>query len=220
MPYSFNLPPAPSLTPASDAIPIAYPTGYVISGYIAGSFKKGVTYTIQSIGNTDFTLIGASANTIGVIFIATGVGIGTGTASAKEYILYSTPDQIVSTSLSTGNYNVGIGKTALNKLDINGSFGRGAPITKTADFTLASNENWLINNKTGSSCVITLPSASTCTGREVMIQNWQAFTIVSATANIIPLAGGSASTAIIAATVGKRATLVSNGTNWQIVDSN
>lgn len=47
----------------------------------SGSFVVGVKYTIVTVGTTDFTLIGASANTIGVSFTATGVGTGNGTAS-------------------------------------------------------------------------------------------------------------------------------------------
>ncbi len=47
----------------------------------AGAFVVGQTYTILTIGSTDFTLIGASANTIGVTFVATGVGAGSGTAT-------------------------------------------------------------------------------------------------------------------------------------------
>lgn len=46
----------------------------------AGSFTIGVTYVIGTVGTTDFTAIGASANTSGVIFTATGAGTGTGTA--------------------------------------------------------------------------------------------------------------------------------------------
>jgi len=46
----------------------------------AGSFVPTVEYKISSIGTTDFTLIGASANTVGLYFTATGVGTGTGTA--------------------------------------------------------------------------------------------------------------------------------------------
>lgn len=220
MPYSFVLPSAPSVVPGTDSVPIAYPNGYTIGGYVAGTFKRGVTYTIQTVGTTNFTLIGASANTIGVIFVATGVGIGTGTASAKEYILYATLDQIVSTSLSTGNYNVGIGKTALNKLDINGSFGRGAPITKTADFTLATNENWIINNKATTNCTVTLPAASLWTGREVMIQNYKALTVISVASDVVPILGGAATTAILAATIGKWCVLVSDGISWIITQSN
>ena len=47
----------------------------------AGSFVVGVKYTILTLGTTDFTLIGAASNTIGVAFTATGAGSGTGTAS-------------------------------------------------------------------------------------------------------------------------------------------
>lgn len=49
--------------------------------YSAGSFVVGNVYKIETLGTTDFTLIGAASNTIGLQFIATGVGTGTGTAS-------------------------------------------------------------------------------------------------------------------------------------------
>ena len=35
-------------------------------------------YTISTLGTTDFTLIGASSNTVGLQFVATGAGTGTG----------------------------------------------------------------------------------------------------------------------------------------------
>lgn len=47
----------------------------------AGAFVIGLEYKILTVGSTDFTLIGASANTVGLYFTATGVGTGTGTAS-------------------------------------------------------------------------------------------------------------------------------------------
>ena len=50
----------------------------------AGSFITGVTYTITSIGTTDFTAIGATANALGVIFVATGPGSGNGTATTPN----------------------------------------------------------------------------------------------------------------------------------------
>ena len=52
-----------------------------VSKTVAGSFVEGKRYKILVINNTDFTAIGASANTVGVDFTATGVGSGTGTAS-------------------------------------------------------------------------------------------------------------------------------------------
>lgn len=47
----------------------------------AGAFVVGTTYTIVSVGSTDFTAIGASSNAAGISFVASGVGSGTGTAS-------------------------------------------------------------------------------------------------------------------------------------------
>lgn len=88
------------------------------------------------------------------------------------------------------------------------------PVTKTADFSVASGEKWIINNKAGSSCVVTLPTASDNVGRELHLQNYQAQTLVSASSNVIPLAGGAAGTAILGAVAGANATLVSDGTNW------
>jgi hypothetical protein len=89
-----------------------------------------------------------------------------------------------------------------------------APVTKTADFTVAAGETWLINNKSGSSCTVTLPTPSTSTGRVLNFQNYQAQTLVSASSNVVPLAGGAAGTAILQAVAGANATLVSDGTSW------
>ena len=49
----------------------------------AGSFVVGATYTILTVGDTTWTSIGAASNTVGVTFVATGVGSGTGTATTK-----------------------------------------------------------------------------------------------------------------------------------------
>jgi|LauGreDrversion2_2_1035103.scaffolds.fasta_scaffold12568_2 hypothetical protein len=92
----------------------------------------------------------------------------------------------------------------------------GAPITKTANFTVADSENWLINNKTGSTCTVTLPTASSWTGRVLRFQNYQAQTVVSASSNVVPVAGGAAATSILLASTGDSATLVSDGTNWLV----
>jgi hypothetical protein len=89
-----------------------------------------------------------------------------------------------------------------------------APVTKTADFTVANGDTWLINNKSGSTCTVTLPTASSYTGRTLHFQNYQAQTLVSASSNVVPLAGGAATTAILSAVAGANATLVSDGTNW------
>ncbi len=57
----------------------------------AGSFVIGIVYKIITVGSTNFTLIGASANTVGISFTATGIGTGTGTAGfyGAHYWFYS-----------------------------------------------------------------------------------------------------------------------------------
>lgn len=93
----------------------------------------------------------------------------------------------------------------------------GAPVTKTGDFTVAATENVLINNKAGSTCTVTLPAAASNTGRQILVKNLQAQTVVSASSNVVPRAGGAAGTAILASGAGNWATLVSDGTNWVVM---
>jgi hypothetical protein len=89
-----------------------------------------------------------------------------------------------------------------------------APVTQTADFTVAATDVWLINNKSGSTCTVTLPTPSTNSGRVLYFQNYQVRALVSASSNVVPLAGGAATTSILLASSGDSATLVSDGTNW------
>jgi len=50
----------------------------------AGSFTIDNEYTIETVGTTDFTLIGALDNVVGIVFTATGVGAGDGTATSTD----------------------------------------------------------------------------------------------------------------------------------------
>lgn len=47
----------------------------------AGAFLVGKKYVIETVGDTDFTLIGSANNDVGTVFTATGIGSGTGTAT-------------------------------------------------------------------------------------------------------------------------------------------
>jgi len=53
----------------------------------AGQFQIGQTYTIVTVGTTDFVAIGAASNTVGVTFVATGPGEGNGAASVINWNL-------------------------------------------------------------------------------------------------------------------------------------
>lgn len=91
-----------------------------------------------------------------------------------------------------------------------------SPVTKTASFTVADNENFIVCDGTAS-ITVTLPTASNWAGRVITIKTIKAFTVVSNASNVTPLNSSTAGTAILAATIGKWAMLVSNGTNWIIM---
>jgi hypothetical protein len=78
-------------TPTTESLvtlPATYGTGdgisltaIGISTVVAGKFVIDRTYTIATVGTTNFVAIGAANNTVGTVFTATGNGTGTGTAS-------------------------------------------------------------------------------------------------------------------------------------------
>lgn len=117
-------------------------------------------------------------------------------------------------TVTNGVYTTGSYSNPAWITSLDGSKITSTPVTKTADFTVGSTDKWIINNKSGSTCTVTLPSASTNTGRELHFQNYQNYTVVSASSNVVPIDGSAASTAILADVAGDTCTLVSNGTNW------
>ena len=92
-----------------------------------------------------------------------------------------------------------------------------APVTKTANFTVADTDIWIINNKAGSTCTVTLPTASSYIGRSLTFQNYQNQLLVSVSSNVVPLSGGPAGVDILNNLAGDWATLVSDGTNWVVM---
>jgi len=96
------------------------------------------------------------------------------------------------------------------------TFSTTAPVIKTAAFTVAQNENNLICNGSAS-ITVTLPAAASWAGREIRIKTIAAYTVVSASSNVKPIDSNTAGTAILAATAGKWATLISDGSNWVVM---
>lgn len=91
------------------------------------------------------------------------------------------------------------------------------PVTKTADFTVNS-EDWYINNKSGSTCLVTMPLASSFGGRSITFKNLQAQLVSSVASNVCPVDSATPGTAILLNVVGNWARLVSDGTNWVIME--
>jgi hypothetical protein len=92
-------------------------------------------------------------------------------------------------------------------------------LTKTADYTITNTDTWIINNKTGSALTLTFPAASAWTGRSITVKNMQAQLVNSASSNIVPIGSTTAGTAILLNVVGNWATMVSDGTNWIIMQA-
>lgn len=145
--------------------------------------------------------IGLTTHVSGILPVANG---GTNVATASANTVFAGP---------TSGADAPPAFRALVAADITGlTFS--APVTKTADFSVAASDLWLINNKSGSTCTVTLPTPSAYSGRILHFQNYQVQALVSASSNVVPIAGGSAGTSILVASSGDQATLVSDGTNW------
>jgi hypothetical protein len=96
-----------------------------------------------------------------------------------------------------------------------------APVTKTASFTLADDETFVIANGASANVTVTLPAANISAGRVVVIKNLSGtYTVVSASSNVQPRTSSTAGTAILAASAGAWAILVCNGSNWVVMAGN
>jgi hypothetical protein len=177
----------------------------------------GTVTSVSVVSANGFAGTVATSTTTPAITLTTsitGLLYGNGTALAATTVSaplnYSagTLSIPVATSSANGYLSSTDWSTFNNKQSVS------APVTKTADFTVAATDLWLINNKSGSTCTTTLPAASSYSGRILHFQNYQAQTLVSASSNVVPLAGGAAGTSILLASSGDSATLVSDGTNW------
>jgi hypothetical protein len=88
----------------------------------------------------------------------------------------------------------------------------------TASATVNGESNVVCNY--AGTVTLTLPAASSNSGRSIRIKTITANTVISASSNVKPINSDTAGTAILAATAGKFATLVSNGTDWIIMEAN
>jgi hypothetical protein len=185
-----------------------------------------------STGNTDYLEITDSRNTTGGADWTTA-GYRLQQKVDSTWMAFVQFNGGGNTTLNSGGISFGAGTSTVNpngvieRVRINssglmsvtgGSFGRGGIATKTGSFSVAETEDWLICNGTAT-ITVTLPAAASWTGREIMIKNIAAFTVVSASTNVVPINSATAGTAILPATAGSWATLVSDGTNWVIMQS-
>ena len=131
------------------------------------------------------------------------IAIGTGGASGSN------------TNITLGSGTSG----ATGTTRINGSIAFTNPVTNaTSTYTVGINDTFLIFS---AAQTVTLPTASTYPGRMLVLKLTASVSVVSASANVVPLITGAAATTIFsAATAGKFTQLVSDGTNWIVMMQN
>lgn len=138
-----------------------------------------------------------------------------GVAYQDQELVGSTIDNSVigATTPAAGSFTTISGTTlSATQLKLN------APVSKTASFTLGSTENFIVANGASANVAVTFPTASANTGRIVFIKNLSGtYTVISASSDVKPVSSDTAGTAILAATAGKWAILVCDGTNWVIM---
>lgn len=195
----------PSLpVPLTNGSSILY--GDNLGGFSNVTIGSGVSFTSGTLSATG---TGGTVTSVSVVS-ANGFAGTVATATTTPAITLTT----TITGLLKGN------GTAISAATANTDYqGIAAPVTKTADFTVANGDVWYINNKSGSTCVVTLPAASSWSGRQLTFKNMQAQLLNSASSNVVPIDSTTAGTAILLNVVGNWATMVSDGTNWVIMQA-
>lgn len=183
-------------------------------GYYGGNFTKS-DGTMTTVANGTLTLSASTTNYItvlqstGVVYCNTDPAVAwndnsnylrlysvvTGTATVTSY----------TDARETGRFN---------------SPRRGAAVTiKTGNFTWADTEDSIVCNGSAS-ITVTLPDPVKWAGRQLYIKTIAAYTVISASSNTKPIDTNTPGTALLSATTGKWAHLVSDGTYWVIMAGN
>lgn len=132
--------------------------------------------------------------------------------------------------LTNNRVGIGVGSPAFTldvagTLNVTGSASFSYPITSApiqttaATYSVTTTDFSIVCNR-GAGVTITLPTASSFPNRWLHIKTAQASAIISASSNVSPqvaVLGGAAGTAILPATDGAWAFLVSDGTTWNIM---
>ena len=113
----------------------------------------------------------------------------------------------------TGDVGIGSAATPTSKLQVTGSVGLSI-VTTTADLTLDATHHTVIANCTSAAVNLTLPAASTCTGRVYYITKSDETTNLVAFNLPLKL---TESTNVSSYNYTKRLTIQSDGANWRVI---
>ena len=184
--------------------------------------------TVSALSAADFrTAIGVSTGGVSSVTASTPLS---STGGATPNITITDAGTGASGVVNTTTQSFAGNKTFTGTLDVSstGTFGgrvktnwleRNYAYSTSSSFTVSVNTTWQDIN-TSVLTTLTLPNAATYPGKEIHIRQSGTGQLQSASSNIIPFTSpptGSAGTAILNPTNNKAVTLVSDGTNWIIM---
>lgn len=199
-----------------------------LEGNTNGSYNTSIGYNSLRIATGNYNVaIGVAAGsklTTGInnVFIglnAGGVSPQLVTASqsvAIGYGAYSTK----SNQVVIGNSTDTVESVLYGDVKVQGFSSNLVTVTDTTNYTVTFKTASIIINNSFGSTTLTLPDAATYPGKVINLRTIKNQTVISASSNVVPLAGGSAGTAILSNTAGKWAMLQSDGTSWHIMAAN
>jgi hypothetical protein len=180
---------------------------------------------IATVTATPTALLGKDgSNVVGEVSLGTGMSVSGGILSVQAAGASATGLVTSFGSQIFGGNKTFNGTVTLND-ELNLSSGylkRGYLSSTSTSITVGDNDSWL-NIHQDTEVTITLPLASSYTGRELIIKQTGNGVVTSASSNIIGFTtafNGSTQTAIINPANYRFATLVSDGTNWVIMQRN
>jgi hypothetical protein len=180
---------------------------------------------IATVTATPTALLGKDgSNVVGELALGTGISVSGGILSVQAAGASATGLVTSFGSQIFGGNKTFNGTVTLND-ELNLSSGylkRGYLSSTSTSITVGDNDTWL-NIHQDAEVTITLPLASSYTGRELIIKQTGSGVVTSASSNIIGFTtafNGSTQTAIINPANYRFATLVSDGTNWVIMQRN
>jgi hypothetical protein len=148
---------------------------------------------------------------------ANGLSVATGTTTPVISMALAGTSTIGAVSATTQTF--GGAKTFANLVGFQKAIQRPVESVTVSSASITTSSTWIVVNYAGI-VELTFPSAALSTGTEFHVKTITNNLVISQSSNVVPLAGGFATTAILPATAGKWATLVSDGTNWVIMQAN
>ena len=196
----------------------------IVNGYLKLNNRYPSATAINRIVafNTDNSVLGEL--NLSNLFNVVNSGAGGATQTLNIKSASTTQVGVIDTSSQSffGNKTFTSNITLENDVDNRSGYLRRGYVTVTnATYTVADNVTWIICNRSGGTITLTLPNALSNDGRELHIKNITTNSVISNASNVVELADNAATTNILAASKdGGWATLVSNGSNWVIMQAN